>query len=442
MLTFLRHIVSTKGSMHAVERSFEIIRRFSLGGRRLDGVADLIESTLDPREMRMTFFVTAGVMQRHRHRIERLHNLGHDIGSHGLHHSRLDLLPLEYQSHILRESHRILTDAGFTVHGFRSPYLNYDQNTREALDQSPFSWTSGKVIFWNQGLRDAAGMERLEELYNYSCWDQRLSLPDMSRRVIDLPISAPDDEILYERYRVRAPKDLYHYWMRVFEHIHSCGEMFNLLIHAERFLQINGAVGALVDHVRRSSPPVWCPTLDELADWWRRRSAWSWHRTEGGGITIDAPAEATVLVKESASKPDGPESHHFYRNYHTQPDTSTYPPFTIGLSSKCPPTLRECLHREGFFVEHSASPQEHSLFLDRPDFKDTHVRKLFDEIDACNKPLLRLWRWPHACRSAFCISGDVCAIDLRDFLDRMKHFDKRAMVLATSPASKIERDSA
>jgi len=422
MPTFLRHLISTKGPIHAVERSLEILVRFTRGGRRLDRITGLIESTLGPRGSRMTFFVTAGTIRRHRHRIERLRRLGHDIGSHGLYHSRFDLLPPEHQAYILGESHRILTNAGFEVHGFRSPYLNYNESTRNALDLGPFIWTSGEVIFWNKGLRQIAGMDRLEALYSYHLWDLMLSLPDLSRRVMDIPVSAPDDEILYERYRVRDANGLYGQWIRVFEEIHSAGEMFHLMFHTERFSRVHKAIGDVLDYVRRARPPVWHATLNELADWWKRRSEWSWHRLDNGQVTIDAPAEATVLVKGRASESESPESNRFYKDYHPQPRAETYPAFTIGVSPTCPPSLREFLHGEGFLAEQAASAQGHSLFLSCPDFKLNEARKLLDEVDACTKPILRLWRWPNGCRSAFCISADICAIDLRDFIERTQHF--------------------
>lgn len=371
----------------------------------------------------MTFFVTAGIIRRHHHRIERLSRLGHDIGSHGLYHSRFDLLPPEQQSYILEESYRIFTNAGFAVRGFRSPYLNYDESTRKALDLGPFSWTSGEVIFWNKGLKQIAGMDRLDVLYRYHCCGQMLSLPDLSRRVMDIPVSVPDDEILCERYRVRDTKNLYNHWVRVFEEIHSSGEMFHLLFHPERFWGVHEALGGVLDYVRRARPLVWHPTLNELADWWKRRNEWNWRRLDNGQVTIDAPIEATVLVKGRASESESPESNHFYKDYDPQPPAKTYPAFTIGVSPACPPTLTEFLHGEGFLAEQADSAQGHSLFLDRPGFKICEARKLLDEIDACTNPILRLWRWPNGCRSAFCISADICAVDLRDFIERTQHFD-------------------
>src|SRR5512143_3391197 len=191
MSNFLRHLVATKGPAYAVSRIFQVLHRFTFGGRRLDRTIALVDQTLGLRNFPITFFVSSGTIKRHRHRIERLHMLGHDIGSHGVFHARMDLLDFDSQLAILNESHRTLSHAGFDVQGFRSPYLNYSEATRQALNQSPSSWTSGEVILWKNGLGLHSTVERLGPLYHFHTSDERLSLPRLRGRVLDIPIPAP-----------------------------------------------------------------------------------------------------------------------------------------------------------------------------------------------------------------------------------------------------------
>jgi predicted glycosyltransferase len=240
--------------------------------------------------------------------------------------------------------------------------------------------------------------------------------------VVDIPISAPDDEILYERYRIHNRKTFRDACVSIFEQTYSSGELYNVLFHPERFRQLNAAIGDLVDHVQGRSPAVWCPTINELADWWQRRSAWHWQRIGDGRVRIEAPPEATVLIQGSASDSGESASQYIYRKYRAQPPAPTYPALTIGLSPRCPRPLEGFLHDEGFLVERAGSAQDHSIFLDRSEFRQTEARNLLDEIDGCKRPLLRLWRWPNGCRSAFCISADICAIDLKDFFERKRNF--------------------
>ncbi|MBZ5499101.1 MAG: DUF354 domain-containing protein [Acidobacteriia bacterium] len=383
----------------------------------------------------MTFFVSAGVLARHAPRIKRLHKMGHDIGSHGMFHSRMDLLSPEDQLGILEESHRLLTEAGFQASGYRSPYLNYNEDTYEALTRSPYSWSSGEVILWDNGWGQNAGTRRLDSLSNYIPAGQRISRPRLRGRMVEIPVTAPDDEILYERYRVRQKDRIHETWFHVFEKIHSAGEFFHLLFHPERFLYIRESLGDLAKHVSEVRPAVWRCKLSELAHWWEERSTWQWHRAEDGSIIIDGPAQSAVLVKGSGSELLLPESDYFYKKYRLHPSASSYPAFIIGLSPRCPESLARFLHEEGFPTERAASAKGFSIFLDRADFKPSDARALLDEIDGSEKPLLRLWRWPNGYRSAFGISADICAVDLKDFRERTRHFG------APCPYRKIKSNS-
>lgn len=121
MLPFIHHFFATKGPVYAIERGLEVGRRFALGGRRFDRCIDIIERTLAARGAHITFFVSAGMMGRQRHLIKRLQELGCDMGSHGVFHSRMDFHRREHQLRILNDSHRILTDAGFQIRGLPEP---------------------------------------------------------------------------------------------------------------------------------------------------------------------------------------------------------------------------------------------------------------------------------------------------------------------------------
>jgi peptidoglycan/xylan/chitin deacetylase (PgdA/CDA1 family) len=296
LLRHLRHFLSTKGPRHALERTAEVVWRFALGGRRFDRTLDLLERDLGPRGVRMTFCVTAGLIARHRPRIERLAALGHEIASHGLFHSRMDQLDYDRQLEILSESHRLLSDAGFRICGYRSPYLNSNADTVRALEESPYRWTSGDLIFWRNGFAANATVHRLDALYRIRESEERISVPEMRGGRVEIPLSAPDDEILYERYRVRDPGLMLKTWREVSDQVYRGGELHHLMFHPERYPRLREALTGLLDDLVARRPAVWMPTLNELADWWRARSAWSWRRV-GSRVAVDAPAEAIMLVK-------------------------------------------------------------------------------------------------------------------------------------------------
>lgn len=240
--------------------------------------------------------------------------------------------------------------------------------------------------------------------------------------MIDIPVSAPDDEILYEQYRIRNADRLRDVWIAVFRQVHSRGELFHVLFHPERLCLIHESFRGLIDHIQEYSATVWFPTLNQLADWWKRRSSWSWEPVDNDLVKIEAPPASTILVKDCPSRSGQARSGYVYKSYRALPPASLYPAFTIGLSRRCPPSISQFLHDEGFLAIQNEKASQHSLFLDHSDFNETAARALLDEIDNCEKPLLRLWRWPNGLQSAFCLSADICAIDLRDFIDRTMNF--------------------
>jgi len=96
--------------------------------------------------------------------------------------------------------------------------------------------------------------------------------------------------------------------------------------------------------------------------------------------------------------------------------------FAVGLAAIIPDDLENFLKDEGFIVIRSTSPKKHAIYIDQTDFSEKENRVLLERIDNLTHPVLRLWRWPRGYRSAFSISAEVCAIYLRDFIDRTLHF--------------------
>jgi hypothetical protein len=208
----------------------------------------------------------------------------------------------------------------------------------------------------------------------------------------------------------------------MFERVHERGELFHVLFHPERLLTTHAALAGLIDHLRSQESPVWSPTLNEVADWWQCRGEWYWERMDDRSVRVTAPPAATLLARSPG--PSVPVASHrpIHRDYFLVSSSNPLPLWTIGVSPRSPQALRVFLHEEGFLVEQLSGPTGCSLYLDRPSFDGNDGLGLLKEIDSCDKPLLRLWRWPNGCRSAFCLSADICAIDLRDFFARTRHF--------------------
>ena len=86
-LEYLRHLVATKGVLHALKRVGQIANRFSRGEKRFGEMISFLESNHDFQGVKITFCVTACLLQRHQCVVNQLQQLGHDIASHGYFHT-------------------------------------------------------------------------------------------------------------------------------------------------------------------------------------------------------------------------------------------------------------------------------------------------------------------------------------------------------------------
>ncbi len=433
-LKYIRHILLTKGPIHSIERSVEIVRRFVGGKNRFRRLISTLEALKELYGVRFTFCITASLLKRHFDLIQQLKKAGHEIAVHGHFHTRMDLHSRREQEEMINRSYLEFTRSNFQVKGFRCPYLSYNHQTIESLKKSPFRWTSGKIILYeNGGPLSAAARTGLQYLYHFSENGNPISLPDLDSNLVELPITAPDDEMLLERMRVRSTEKITETWLHLFERSLKNGELCHFFFHPERLPLIREALENLLRAAVNPDSATWIPTLDELADWWSKRSKFSWKldpESTPKKAILDASAEATILLKGSGNSDRDPVIGNYYEIDPIQVNGSqrVFPAeregktMTIGLSAKSPVTLESFLQLEGFIVQRSCSPQHHSIFIDRESFSESDKRLVLHQIDQSPNPVLRLWRWPNNYRSALSVSADVCAIDFRDFIDRTLHF--------------------
>lgn len=120
---------------------------------------ELTESVLDilkENNVKATFFVTSGWMEKHRELIKRMENDGHDIGSLGVSHENLSQKNSEEQKQELKEAKEIAQKEGITIELFRPPYGRYnDALIRAAQDQGLFTvcWSVDSMDWKNYGAK-------------------------------------------------------------------------------------------------------------------------------------------------------------------------------------------------------------------------------------------------------------------------------------------------
>lgn len=102
---------------------------------RVERSVDDLLALLDAADARATFFVLGWVARRHPGMVRRIADAGHEIGSHGWGHRRIeDLGPGEFRTSV-RRSRQLLQDvAGTEVIGFRAPNFSLVPGAEWALD--------------------------------------------------------------------------------------------------------------------------------------------------------------------------------------------------------------------------------------------------------------------------------------------------------------------
>jgi peptidoglycan/xylan/chitin deacetylase (PgdA/CDA1 family) len=436
-MSYLNHVLVTKGFVHSFERSAQILRRFFRGKSMFNRMITNLERDFGDQQAKITFCVTASLLNGNLRLFEKLRGMGHDIAAHGYVHTDMSRKTRKEQIEIIRRSYGTFYQHRIPISGFRCPYLSHNNDTLDIIKLSAFKWTSNRMVLWGDLVNHRrpfnGAMEKIGRLYNIEDASQTLVLPRIDGNLIEIPISGPDDEMLFERLRVKNKKKMGNIWFKMLQETHERGELFHLLFHPERFRYIKDIMKEIISRSANLNPPVWIASLKEITDWWKEKEAFQWHQEEvraGAWRTwVQVPRGATMLMKASVNGGKG-----FYRDYEKilpaeeRDNTSSFictdeMKGTVSISPNSTREMENFLTGEGFIVERTTGPQNGSLFIDgNSNFTDQDKRSLLDTIDCSPFPVLRMWRWPNGTRSAITISADVDGVTLMDFVKRALSF--------------------
>jgi hypothetical protein len=243
--------------------------------------------------------------------------------------------------------------------------------------------------------------------------------PRLQHGLVDIPVAVPDDEILLDRLRFAEPA-LSAEWLHILELTYRRGELFTVQLHPERIPELGPALDATLAEARGRRPAVWIARLDEIADWWLRRSHFSLVVTRAGAgrchVRLDADADATLLVRGLAvprSPWYGADSRCESRQFEVEADRLPI----VSISRRSPAEVAVFVAEEGYATQISDDGEGSGAHVDvsTPTWSEAAV---LDSIAAAPGPLVRVWRWPDGARSALAVSGDIDALTLRDFVAR------------------------
>ena len=406
--------IKAKGRAGTVKRFWRVVKSYGVTSKKMEDKLSLFKAVLDKHSCSATFPITAIVLKRHEDVIKKYGDV--EFAIHGLVHKDYSAMTQKEQMKHLKTAVEIFRDAGIEPSGFRAPYLSHNESLVEVVKDSGLEYENSEAVLWNVE-EIKRELERIRRFYKPKEAKSCRSLPHGKDPVI-IPVSLPDDEILADRLRFNG-REIGEVWRGIFEGVYERGEMFVLQLHPERIKECGAALEDVLEGTIRRTPAVWLTQLKDIARWWRERMKFRMEISERNGkylVNVDCTDDATVLVKNM--EVEGTIA--WYNGYKTVDSrtfevSGNYPP-SIGVSPSVSKGFKDFLREEGFHVVESLRKREFKLYFDNdPKLDELSVLR---EIEASGAPLVRIWRWPFKARCALCITGDIDAMTLWDYMRR------------------------
>jgi peptidoglycan/xylan/chitin deacetylase (PgdA/CDA1 family) len=438
--------LSRRSPAYAGRRAALVAGRYGLtpakaAARVADNVATLAAAGCAP-----TLPTPGQVVERYPDIVRRLQNAGAEIAVHSYDHVDLAAYPLaEAQSQLLRAAETFARH-GIEAHGFRCPYLSCTDGLLDSPTVKVFRYSSNRGIAWDSwhekiaehGQVGGAGRSAsviydiLQGFYQAPSAQEQVCVPWRRAHLVEIPPCLPDDLELFDGLQLTG-QQVARVWLYILHQTHQRGEMFTLLYHPELAWRCHEAFLVVLNEARRLAPAVWLARLRDIADWWEEKAGFS-HAVAsadaGLQIAFHCSDRATILARGLAPSPavapwdqvpvcsaedDG------YRRLSSR--VLTVPagirPF-VGLPTQTPPTVADFLQEQGYLLEIGPDAQHCAVYLsDATLSRLTNQVALINYIEATPGPLVRYGRWPDGAQSTFCISGDLDALSLWDYVSRL-----------------------
>jgi hypothetical protein len=306
--------------------------------------------------------------------------------------------------------------------GFRGPYLHANADTRDALRAHSLVYDGSQGLAWDvlDG-PDPPAYRRVLDFYGALPATQYPALPTLEDDLVRIPYSLPDDEALANRLGLQDPAQKDALWLAILRRTYELGELFTIGLHPERARFCRAPLTTVLRAARTLQPAVWIARLDEIAAWWRARSAVSVKlttdtATEVYTVAIENQPAVTLLargVTVENSITSWVDDYVQITGSSARVRAAVRP--WIGLSPDVSPALADFLRQQGYIAEVTTKPTEFAYYFNQPTFTAEEQRPLLARLEGESMPLIRLGRWPHGMRSAISITGDIDALTLWDY---------------------------
>jgi hypothetical protein len=417
--------VATKGKgALALPRRVRVIgARYGHSPRRMERRLQTLLDLAERSGFRPTLPITAAAAMRNRDVVARYVAVGVEFAVHGYRHVDHRSLGAVDQLEELGRAKLALEATGARVSGFRAPYLRWNEDTMAAVRENRFAYDSSEAMHWpvNQALETDA-YRRVIEFCGAVPADRYPVLPRTDDGLLRIPYCIPDDEAVIDRLRLRSAREIADIWLGILRATVERGELFSLGVHPERIDPCAVGIAAVLDEAKEAGPRVWVARLEEIAAWWRVRSAATMHLEEREPnvyeVRVDGPQGVTILAHGLDVAGAEPWDDRYTRVRTTRFMVRTDRRPVIGISVSSPPSLSTFLGEQGYVIEQTDTGAGYHSFLNPRAFSRADERPLLQSLESSGNPLLRLGRWPDGARCALSVTGDVDALTIWDYAFR------------------------
>jgi hypothetical protein len=416
--------LSRRNPVYLASRLRAVFGRYGLGSRRAKERVRRCVRTLASHGFQPTFATPGRVVERDPGFFRELRDAGVELAVHGYDHADFRRLTTRQAAWQIERALAAYSRNGIPCEGFRCPYLSCTPEVRSILPDGAFEYSSNRAVASGAIRVDAAGpvFAQLARNYRAASSHEVVCTPAIEDGLVELPASVPDDLQLCDGLGL-GPDGMADAWVAMLRESHERGELFVPLFHPEAYDLLEGAVDGLLEAAARAHPPVWLTQLRHVARWWRARRGFgvAAQADEGGmRVRLDCDDAATVMVRAwpwpAATRPwDGAWAVLDDRTVRIEDSTRPF----VGVTGVERATV-DFLREQGYVVEEGGAAERCSVRLTGRAVAELGSRRaLLAHVEASPGPLLKYSRWPSEAKSAFCLAGDLDALSLRDYAERL-----------------------
>jgi len=432
--------IKTKGAHNFTRRLWTVFTRFGFSEAQTRRALHTVINALHQYNAAPTFFIPAVVLRRHPNLLVEIAHRGAEIGIHGYVHNDYRTLSKVEQLEQTKQATLVFQKTRIPYEGFRNPYLGWTEDSVNTFASLDFTYDSNEAI-----LHDVIDLNSLSPLIR-SGYEKSLALfqampcnaytlrPHFEGKLLRIPTSIPDDEMLFDRLRISDPKEVGRIWSRIMQRVYDLGGIYTLNLHPERALLCQEALHTLLSFAQAQPLPVWLASLKDIARWWKERSQFKLDftplATDRWQVVATCTPRATLLARHLVIE-GRPTSAWCGIDSRVQADRFIVAAGQcpcIALSPETPQEVFDFLRKQGYPVVYSSqdTASGYALYLDIPEglgtTREEQVQQcsvMVQQIENLEAPLLRFGCWPDGSKAALAISGDIDSVTVQDFFLRI-----------------------